>query len=285
MQIKSRLKRNAPVIPLLIWVGLLVGIPLVYVLVLSFLSNDELGNVVFQFTGANYKRLFDLVYLKVFFNSFLLALLTGLVTLLVGYPVAYFTARLKARQRSLVIMLIIIPFWISSLLRTYGWIILLGITGLLNNLFIQLGLLKNPLAMLYKFGTVLVGTAYMLIPFMIIALFNSIDKLDWSLQEASLDLGASKWATFFRITLRLTMPGIAGGFVLVFIPSLGLFFIADLLGGGNNIFLGNLINNQATRGRNRPQAAAFSIVMIAIVLLVLFIYSRITKNKKENLFL
>ncbi len=282
---KKTLKQNAPVIPLLAWLGLLVGIPLVYVLVLSFLSKDQLGNIVAEFTLDNYRRLFDLVYLKVFFNSFLLAVLTGLLTLLVGYPVAYFTARLGARQRSLVIMLIIMPFWISSLLRTYGWIILLGNTGLINNLLLQLGLIKKPLALMYNFGTVLVGTAYMLIPFMIIALFNSIDKLDWSLQEASLDLGAGQWQTFFKITLRLTLPGIAGGFVLVFIPALGLFFIADLLGGGNNIFLGNLINTQATRGRNRPQAAAFSIIMIVIVLLVLFIYSRITKNKKENLFL
>ncbi len=282
---KKRLKQNAPVIPILAWLGLLVGIPLVYVLVLSFLTKDHLGNIIVQFNLDNYRRLFDPVYLKVFFNSFLLAVLTGLVTLLVGYPVAYFTARLRARQRSFVIMLIIMPFWISSLLRTYGWIILLGNTGLINNLLLQLGLVKKPLAMMYNFGTVLVGTAYMLIPFMVIALFNSIDKLDWSLQEASLDLGAGKWRTFFNITLRLTVPGIAGGFVLVFIPALGLFFISDLLGGGNNIFLGNLINTQATRGRNRPQAAAFSIIMIAIVLLVLFIYGRITKNKKENLFL
>jgi len=281
----KRIKQNAPALPVLVWIGFLVGIPLIYVLVLSFLSRDNLGNIVVNFTLENYKKLLDPVYLKVFANSFLLATLTGLLTLVTGYPVAYFTAGLEPKKRSLLIALIILPFWISSLLRTYGWIILLGNTGLINNILLGFKLIKEPLTMMYSFGTVLVGTSYMLIPFMIIAIFNSVDKLDRSLLEASYDLGASKWKTFFRITLPLTMSGIAGGFTLVFIPSLGLFFIADLLGGGQNIFLGNLINSLVTKGRNKPLAAAFSVGMIGLVLLVLFIYSRVTKNKKEGLFL
>ncbi len=281
----KKIKQDLPAIPILAWIGLLVGIPLIYVVVLSFLSRDSLGNIVFEFNLENYKRIFDPVYLKVFYNSFLLATLTGLITLFVGYPVAYFTASLESKKRALSIVLIILPFWISSLLRTYGWIILLGNTGLINNVLIKLNITNRPLPMMYKFGTVLVGTSYMLIPFMIIAIFNSVDKLERSLLEASYDLGAGKWKTFFNITLPLTMPGIAGGFTLVFIPSLGLFFISDLLGGGQNIFLGNLINSQVTRGRNKPLAAAFSVGMIVLVLIVLFIYSRITKNKKEGLFL
>lgn len=281
----KKIKQNAPAIPVLVWIGLLVGIPLIYVLVLSFLSRDNLGNIVFKFTLDNYKKILDPVYLKVFANSFLLAALTGFLTLIIGYPVAYFTAGLDPKKRSLLLILIILPFWISSLLRTYGWIILLGNTGLINNLLIKLNIIEKPLNMMYSFGTVLVGTAYMLIPFMIIAIFNSVDKLDRSLLEASYDLGASRRKTFFRITLPLTMPGIAGGFTLVFIPSLGLFFISDLLGGGMNVFLGNLINSFATKGRNKPLAAAFSVGMIALVLIVLFIYSRVTKNKKEGLFL
>lgn len=281
----KKIKQNAAAVPILVWIGLLVGIPLVYVSVLSFLSRDNLGNIVFEFTLDNYKRILDPVYLKVFLNSFLLAVLTGLITLLIGYPVAYFTAGLESGKRSLAIVLTILPFWISSLLRTYGWIILLGNTGLINNLLMKLNIIKTPLSMMYNFGTVLVGTSYMMIPFMIIALFNSVDKLDKSLLEASSDLGANKLRTFFNITLPLTMPGIAGGFTLVFIPSLGMFFISDLLGGGNNIFLGNLINSLVTKGRNKPLAAAFSVGMIALVLLVLFIYSRVTKNKKEGLFL
>jgi len=281
----KKIKQNAPAVPFLVWIGLLVGVPLIYVLVLSFLSRDNLGNVVFEFTLDNYRRILDPVYLRVFLNSFLLAALTGLITLLIGYPVAYFTAGLGPDRRSLAIMLIILPFWISSLLRTYGWVILLGNTGLINNLLMKLNIINSPLPMMYNFGTVLAGTSYMLIPFMIIAVFNSVDKLDKSLLEASYDLGANKFKTFINITLPLTMPGIAGGFTLVFIPSLGMYFVSDLLGGGNNIFLGNLINSLVTKGRNKPLAAAFSVEMIVFVLVVLLIYDRVTKNKKEGLFL
>ena len=282
---KEEFKQNAPAIPILIWVGFLVGLPLVFVIVLSFLTRDDLGNVVIKFTLSNYKRIFDPTYLRVFFNSFLLATLTGLFTLLIGYPVAYFTANLSPKKRSLSIGLIMLPFWISSLLRTYGWIILLGNTGIINNILIKLNIIQSPLNMMYKFSTTLIGTAYMLIPFMIIAIYNSVDKLDKSLLEASYDLGASKRQTFLNITLPLTLPGIAGGFTLVFIPSLGLFFISDLLGGGMTLFLGNVINSQVTKGRNKPLAAAFSIGMIILVLIILYLYGKLTKDKKgEGLF-
>lgn len=251
---------------------------------LSFLSRDNLGNIVFKFSLDNYKRMFDPIYLRVFANSFLLAILTGFITLIIGYPVAYFTTRLKAKKRSFVTSLIVLPFWVSSLLRTYGWVILLGKTGLINNVLVGLNIIDQPLNMMYKFSTTLIGTAYMLIPFMIIAVYNSVDKLDRSLLEASYDLGAGKWKTFFNITLPLTIPGISGGFTLVFIPSLGMFFVSDLLGGGRTVFLGNLINTQVTRGRNRPLAAAFSVGMIVLVVLVLLIYNRVTKNKGRELF-
>lgn len=271
-------KKNIPAIPILVWFGILVGIPLIFVVVLSFLSRDELGNIVVRFTLDNYKRIFDPIYIKVFINSFLLASLTSFITMIIGYPVAYFTANLEKKKKTLAILLVMLPFWISSLLRTYGWIILLGNTGIVNNVLIGLNIIDKPLSMMYKFSTILTGTAYMLIPFMIIAIYNSVDKLDRSLLEASYDLGAGRWKTFFNITLPLTIPGIAGGFTLVFIPSLGLFFISDLLGGGKNIFLGNLINSLITKGRNKPLAAAFSVGMIIMVLIVLFIYSRLVKR-------
>lgn len=276
-------KKNAPAIPIIVWILLLVGIPLIYVIVLSFLSRDNLGNIVFEFTLSNYRRMFDSTYLRVYINSFWLALLTATITLLIGYPVAYFIAQLDEKKKSIAIVLIIIPFWISSLLRTYGWMILLGNTGIINNLLMKLNIIKQPISMMYKFSTVLVGTAYMLIPFMIISIYNSVDKLDKSLIEASYDLGASKAKTFFRITLPLTLPGIATGFTLVFIPSLGMFFVSDLLGGGMNVFLGNLINSLVTRGRNRPLAAAFSIGMIFLVILVLSIYGLINRRNTKRM--
>jgi spermidine/putrescine transport system permease protein len=280
----KKIKQNLPAFPILAYLTILVGIPLLLVVILSFLSRDSLGNIIFEFTLSNYKKMFDPVYLKVFLNSFTLAILTGIITLLIGYPVAYFTASLDRKMRSFVILLIMLPFWISSLLRTYGWSILLGKEGLINNILMFFNIIDKPLNMMYKFGTVLTGTAYMLVPFMILSIYNSVDKLDRSLLEASYDLGGGKWKTFFNITLPLTMPGIAQGYTLVFIPALGLYYISDLLGGGNTMFIGNLINNMATRGRNRPLASAFAIGMILLVVLVLFIYGRVTKNNKESLY-
>jgi spermidine/putrescine transport system permease protein len=280
----KRVKQNLPSLPIIAYFSVLVGIPLLLVAVLSFLSRDSLGNIIFEFSLDNYKKMLDPVYLRVFLNSFSLAIFTGLITLLIGYPVAYFTASLERKMRSFVILLIMLPFWISSLLRTYGWTILLGNDGLINNILLFFNVIDKPLNMMYKFGTVLTGTAYMLIPFMIISIYNSVDKLDRSLLEASYDLGGGKWKTFFNITLPLTMPGIARGFTLVFIPALGLYFISDLLGGGNTMFIGNLINNMATRGRNRPLASAFAIGMILLVILVLYIYGRVAKNNKESLY-
>lgn len=280
----KKIKQNLLAIPILAWIGFLVGIPLIFVVMLSFVSRDPLGNVVFKFTLENYQKVFDPIYLRVFLNSFLLAFFTGVVTLVIGYPVAYITSNLRPKQKALSIGLIMLPFWISSLLRTYGWMILLGNAGIINNVLRALNLIERPLPMMYKFSTTLVGTAYMLIPFMIIAIFNSVDKLDRSLLEASYDLGANKRQTFMRITVPLTIPGIAGGFTLVFIPALGLFFISDLLGGGRTIFLGNLINSQVTKGRNRPLASAFSVGMILMILVILFIYGRVTKDSQEGLF-
>lgn len=273
-------KQNILGIPILMWMLGLVGIPLILVFGLSFMSRDSLGNIVFSFTLNNYRKILTPTYRKIFFDSFKLALLTASITLVLGYPVAYISANLNPKKKRLALVLIMIPFWTSSLMRTYGWVILLGRNGLVNTMLMGLNIIQSPLDMMYKFSTVLIGTTYMLIPFMIISIFNSVDKLDKSLLEASYDLGANKIKTFINVTLPLTLAGIARGFTLVFIPSLGLYFISDLLGGGQMIFLGNLINNQVTKGRNKPEAAALAMVMILMVLVVLFIYSRINKRFK-----
>lgn len=279
----KQFKKNLLAVPMMAWMGFLVGVPLIFVFILSFLSRDALGNIVMEFTLENYKNMLNPTYIKIFVNSFLLAMLTAVITLLIGYPVAYFIVSLKPKRKVLAMLLLILPFWTSSLMRTYGWVILFGKTGVINTVLTNIGIINEPLDMMYKFSTVLVGTAYMLIPFMIIAIYNSVDKLDRSLLEASYDLGAGKWKTFFNITLPMTLPGIAGGFTLVFIPALGLFFISDLLGGGQTVFLGNEINILITKGRNKPMAAALAVVMILLVVLILFIYSRVTKDKEGEL--
>lgn len=275
-------KKNILGLPILLWIGVLVGIPLLLVFGLSFMSRDSLGNIVFTFTLDNYRKVFTPTYMKIFMNSFKLAIYTGLVTLVIGYPVAYFIANLSPKMKRLSLVLVLIPFWTSSLMRTYGWVILLGNSGLINTFLMNMNVINQPMNMMYQFSTVLIGTSYMLIPFMIISIYNSVDKLNPSLLEASYDLGAGKIRTFVSVILPLTLKGIARGFTLVFIPALGLYFIADLLGGGQMIFLGNLINNQITKGRNRPLAAALAMMMILLVVLILIGYGLLNRHLNKE---
>ena len=253
--------------PILLWVMLFVGIPLLLVLGLSFLSRDQLGNIVFTFTFENYRKIFTPTYRQVFKNSFKLAFLTASISLLIAYPVAYFTSQLSEKAKQIALILIMIPFWTSSLMRTYGWMILLNKDGLVNRVLMALHLSDKPLSMMYRFSTVLIGTIYMLIPFMIISIFNAVDKLDKALLEASYDLGASRLQTFKNIVLPLTLPGIVGGFTLVFIPALGLYCIGSL-GGGQSVFLGNRLIIKSVK-HNRPQAAALAVMMMLLVIAML----------------
>lgn len=268
--------------PIFIWLFLFVVVPLILVFVLSFLSRDELGNIVFHWNLDNYRKILTPTYRQVFKNSFKLAFLTASIALILAYPLAYILSKLSPKAKRLGLILVMIPFWTSSLMRSYGWMILLNKEGLVNRVLLKLGLIQEPLALMYRFSTVLTATVYMLIPFMIIAIFNSVDKLDNALLEASYDLGASRFQTFKNIVLPLTMPGIVSGFILVFIPALGLYFVSDLLGGGQIVFLGNLINNQMMKARNRPQAAALSVVMILFVLGLLALYQKRWKGGQDD---
>ena len=203
-----------------------------------------------------------------------LAVLTTLFTLLIGYPFSYFVSRLSERRRSLVLLLVVVPFWTNSLVRIYGWMILLRSQGVINTLLIALGVIDTPLQLLYNFGAVLVGMIYALLPFMILSTYSAIEKLDPSLVEAARDLGAGRWRAFWTVTVPMTRAGIMAGCVLVFIPSVGLFFISDLLGGAKTMLLGNLIKNELLTARDWPMGAALSVVMMAMTLLVIGIYQK-----------
>ncbi len=273
-------KNLLPAMPILLWMGLFVGVPLIYALSLSVMTRGPMGNVVFKFTLDNFARIFDPLYIGIFVESMLMALLTSVITLLVGYPFAYFAAKVHAKHKFSVLLLVMIPFWTSSLLRTYGWIMLLANNGIVNT--VLLGFVDEPIRFLYNFGAVLVGTVYMLLPFMILSVYNSVDKLDFSLLEASYDLGAGRFETFVKITLPMTLPGIVGGITLVFIPAVGMFFISDLLGGAKTLLLGNLIRNQIQSARNWPFAAALSVVMVICVLLLIALYRKLQKNAHDE---
>lgn len=264
--------------PILIWIAFFIVLPLGYIIVLSFSTRGESGNVEYVFSLNNYINIFNPLYLKIYLASLVTAVLTTFITIIIGYPFAYFTAKLGKRRRLMVLLFMMVPFWTSSVLRTYGIMTLLRSNGVINSMLMAIGITDEPLSLLYNYGAVILGNVYMLLPFMILPLYNSIDKLDKSYIEASYDLGASKVKTFISITVPLTSPGIVAGMTLVFIPAIGLFFISDLLGGAKTMLLGNLINNQMTSARNWPFGAALSIIMIFLVLIFIMAYRKVAKK-------
>lgn len=249
---------------MLVWLGVFVVAPTAILLVYSFCQRDELGRIVYEFTWTNYARVADPVYVKILLWSLWYAGLTTAICLLIGYPVAYYIARAPARRRSAFLLLLMIPFWISFLLRTYAWISLLKADGLLSGLLEGLRLIPAPLDILYTPAAVLIGLVYTYLPFMILPIYTSAEKLDGSLIEASLDLGAGPWRTFAHVVIPLTRPGISAGILLVFVPSIGMFAVNDLMGGGKVDMIGNVIQNQFGQARDWPFGAALGIVFLAL---------------------
>ena len=266
-------------LPMCVFTLFFVVIPLIYILVLSVMKRDVLWGVTNEFTLSNYAKIFDPVYLKTFWDSLRLAFATTVITTLLGYPFGYFMAKLLPKRRNLVLLLVVVPFWTNALVRIYGWMIILRTKGVLNQVLLFLGIVEEPVKILYTYGAVLVGMVYSLLPFMILPVYNSVEKLDWSLVEASRDLGANAITAFFTVTLKLTLPGVLSGFVLVFVPSIGLFFISDLMGGGKIMLVGNLIKNQLLQARDWPFGAALSVIMMAMTLLIIFLYRKLTHSK------
>ena len=264
------------------WTLLLVLFPLLYVLLMSFLTTGESFGVEYKLTLANYRRLLEPQYYGVYRSSLRIACLTTVFTLLLGYPFAWFLSRQRERTRNVLLMLVVIPFWTSALMRTYGWMILLRNKGLLNGLLQALHLIDRPIRMLNTPGAVLLGMTYSLLPFMILSIYTSVEKLDYSLVEAARDLYASPLQVFCTVILPQTLPGILSGCVLVFVPAAGMYFISDLLGGGSGMLLGNLINNQLTVSRDWPFGAALSVILIVITFLTMNVYRRYTLPERRD---
>lgn len=272
---KKHMGAWATVGPTVIWLGIFLFFPLAYVILITFLTKNAYGGVDFAFTLENYKNLFNSEYIKVFWDSVLLSFETTVICLLAGYPFAYILANAPKRRKSFLVLLLMLPFWTNSLIRTYGWNTLLRTEGIINHLLLKLGLIKAPLEMLYTDQAVLLGMVYALLPFTVLPLYTSIEKLDKSLLEAGSDLGAGRVRVFTRIVLPLTMPGIFAGSIQTFIPSLGFFFISDMMGGAKTMYIGNLIKNQFLSARNWPLGAALSIVLIVITLILMRLYTRV----------
>ncbi len=248
--------------PMVLWLLLFVIVPAAILFVYSFCERDEVGGVIFSFTLDNYQRVLDPVYLLIFVRSVGYAGLTTLICVVLGYPVAYYIARATEERRNRLLLLVMVPFWTSFLIRTYAWITILKQEGLLNGLLQSMHLTSGPLSFLYTPTAVVIGLVYAYLPFMILPIYGSAEKLDHALIEAAYDLGAGPLRAFSAVIVPLTMPGIAAGTLLVFVPAIGMFAITDLMGGAKVPMIGNVIQNQFLQARDWPFGAALGVGFI-----------------------
>ncbi len=290
-----QVRRSAAPLLLPTWLvlGIFFLVPLILMLGISFAERGTYGGLrpiaklgEYLRSGAflgNYAHSFDGVFLKIGWRSVWMAVLTTVLCIVVSFPIAYYLALLAPRRwKGVLLGLVVVPFWTSFLIRTYAWMFILRTEGLLNLTLMGSGLLRHPIELLYTQTAVMIGLVYGELPFMILPLYASLEKLDRSLLEAASDLGAGGVQTFRRVTFPLTLPGLAAGIVMVFIPSLGQFVVSDLLGGARSMLLGNLIQNQFAVARNKPFGAALAFELTAAVLLLLLGYAAFARRRGEE---
>lgn len=268
--------------PGLAWITALLVVPCALIVTNSFFERGVYGGIVYVFNFGNYVRAVDPLYAGIFWNSARVALITTVVSLLLAYPAAYRIALMPRRRQLAFLILVMMPLWSNYLIRTYAWIVLLNSEGLINRLLIAGNLIDAPLPLLYNDFAIVVGLVYSYSPFMILALFSSISKLGPDLREASADLGASPAMTFWRVTLPLTVPGIAAGSVFVFVLSIGNFVTPDLLGGGKRTMIGNLIYAQFLTARDWPFGSAIATIVIGIMMLLLTAQSLLVNRRTRE---
>lgn len=260
--------------PGLIWMGFFFLVPLGLVFAISFASRGTYGGIVWEITAANYLDLLHPLYGKILGQSMWYAAVTTVLCFVVGFPLAYVIARSPARWQPILLLLVMLPFWTNFLVRTYAWMILLRHDGLINRCLMALGIVDAPLELLYTPTAVVIGLVYGYLPFMVLPLYVAVERLDPLLVEAAWDLYASRRAVFTRVILPLTKPGIVGGCILVFIPSVGSFITPDLLGGARSMMIGNLIQHEYLVVRDWPLGSAVSFVLMAVVMAAVWLYYR-----------
>jgi len=268
------------VFPALFWLTVFFAIPLVTIVVYSFLKKGLYGTLIWQFNLGNYARFLDPLYFKVFGRSLFIAVLATLGCLVIGYPMGAWLATRPSRWQGPLLMLLMIPFWTNFLVRTYAWIVLLAREGFINSTLIGIGLIGEPLGLLYTNTAVIIGLIYSWVTDMILPIYANMVGLDPSLIEAAQDLYANDLKTFTRVILPLTMPGIVAGSILVFIPSMGAYVTSDLLGGGKVDMVGNLIQRQFGSAQDWPFGSAISCVLMAIMVVGTIIYFRTSSGRE-----
>lgn len=252
--------------PYLLWSIIFTVVPLIIIVVYSFSQRDSYGNIVYKFTLDNYKNFFTPIYLNVLWKSIKLSFYSTIICLLMGYPMAFIMSRAKSKNRNFMALLFIVPLWTNFLLRTYSWMGLLRDQGLFNEILLWLGIIDEPIKMLYTNGAVMLGMVYNFLPFMVLPIYSVLLKMDKNLVEAARDLGANEVEVFRKVIFPLSFPGVATGIVMVFMPAISTFVISDLLGGGQTILLGNLIQNQFMAARNWQFGSAVSVLMMIILI-------------------
>lgn len=267
--------------PTVLWLILFVLIPLFFVLFISVMEKSTYGGVEMNASLQGFRDAATVSNLKIFGESLWLSFKTTIICLLVGYPFAWVIAKSSPKVKPILVVLLMVPFWVNSIIRLYGWNILLSNGGVVNRLLMDWGLIERPLTMMLTEGAVLLGMVYDLLPFTVLPLYTSIEKLDHSLVEAARDLGANGYRAFLRVIFPQTMPGIFAGTVQTFIPSLGLFYISDMMGGGTTVYIGNLIKNLFIGGRNWPAGAALAVGLILITLFMMKCYTKAGGNLED----
>ena len=266
------------------WYLVFFVVPLGFVVLYAFAINDptEFFVVRFGFQVTQFERLVDPIYLRIYWDTFVMAFSGTLGCLLIGYPFAYFLATKVRKNRTLLLLLVIVPFWTSLLIRTYAWVIILGEQGPISELLQQVKLLANPLNILYTPTAVWIGVVYDYLPLMVFPLYVALERMDRTLVEASRDLGVGKWGTFRRVTLPMTLPGVMTGCLLTFIPMMGEYVVPEILGGAKSFLVGSLVANQILTAVDWPFGAAIAMGLIIVLLLVIAVYLRVVGRRAEE---
>ena len=269
-------------LPGLIFLTIFAAFPVISMLFMSVLTAGRFGGVTTPFTLNNLIRATDQTFLKVIFTSILIATATALLSLLIGFPTALFISRLSRKWQIILIIAIILPYWTNFLVRTYAWLVLLNNEGIINKFLKNIGLIDQPIEMLYTPLAVIVGMTYLYLPLMILPIYAALEKVDKNLVEASLDLGSSAWKSLRTISIPLAMPGILIGLIFVFVPSMGNFVVPELLGGGKTVMIGNLVRDQFLKARDWPFGATFALILTIILIILISIQSRVSKKVNLN---
>ena len=267
--------------PVIIYSFLLILAPIAYIFFLSFMQNDNYGGLIYEPTLGNYADIFDPTFFGIFLKSAGIGLLTTFICLLIAYPFAICLRQKSEKTQNIIIKLVMVPFLTNSLIRTYGWVTLLRKNGVINSALLGLGLIGEPAQLMYNNLGIIIGMVYTLLPFMILPIYSAVSKVDQNTLDAAADLGAGPIRRFFRIYLPLTVTGMFNGSLMVFTPAIGYFFIADILGGGKVMIIGNLIKNQFLTARNWPLGAALSVFLLAITLGLVKVYQKLGGDLDE----